>query len=382
MLRDAIRLSTDPPRSRCPSCRAARRSSLQEDVERLARQLLDDVALDVDARAVAPVGAGLRRQAAASRACRSSPAAAAVRSVMFMLGVAGADVEARGVAHQLPHGHRLGLRHFAIRRRDLQAGELGNVLRHRIVERPLALLPTASSSPRRRSAWSSRRCGRSCPSSTGFSGLEVAARRRRRSARPCRDARRASSRRPAWPRPPARAWPAGRPSGPRSRSRPTPAGDLGSSARRPAAPSTAANTRDDNTGVKRGTISSSAYNAAARYSERVSSMPRLTDKDEIRAILQPRSGAGASMRWAICRRACSRNASGSRPISRSSCTTTAPASCSRMGTGSIREALDHVIWPVHLQVQPDALDEVARHATVTSEKHDDPHGVDRRLDAG
>ena len=39
------------------------------------------------------------------------------------------------------------------------------------------------------------------------------------------------------------------------------------------------------------------------------------------------------------------------------------------GTGSIREALDHVTWPVHLQVQPDALDEVARHATVTNEKH-------------
>ncbi len=38
------------------------------------------------------------------------------------------------------------------------------------------------------------------------------------------------------------------------------------------------------------------------------------------------------------------------------------------GTGSIREALDHVRWPVHLQVQPDALDEVARYATVTEEK--------------
>lgn len=37
-----------------------------------------------------------------------------------------------------------------------------------------------------------------------------------------------------------------------------------------------------------------------------------------------------------------------------------------MGTGSIHEALGHVIWPVHLQVQREALDEVARHATVTS----------------
>lgn len=40
-----------------------------------------------------------------------------------------------------------------------------------------------------------------------------------------------------------------------------------------------------------------------------------------------------------------------------------------MGTGSIREALDHVSWPVHLQVQPDGLDEVARHAEVTHIKH-------------
>jgi ribosomal protein S18 acetylase RimI-like enzyme len=38
------------------------------------------------------------------------------------------------------------------------------------------------------------------------------------------------------------------------------------------------------------------------------------------------------------------------------------------GTGSIREALNHVTWPVHLQVKQDALDEVARHATVTSIK--------------
>lgn len=35
-----------------------------------------------------------------------------------------------------------------------------------------------------------------------------------------------------------------------------------------------------------------------------------------------------------------------------------------MGTASIREALDHVTWPVHLQVQEDALEEIARHATV------------------
>jgi ribosomal protein S18 acetylase RimI-like enzyme len=39
------------------------------------------------------------------------------------------------------------------------------------------------------------------------------------------------------------------------------------------------------------------------------------------------------------------------------------------GTGSIREALEHVRWPVHLQVQQDALDEIARHAEVTDIKH-------------
>ena len=37
-----------------------------------------------------------------------------------------------------------------------------------------------------------------------------------------------------------------------------------------------------------------------------------------------------------------------------------------IGAGSIREALEHVSWPVHLQVQRDALDEVACHAAVTS----------------
>ena len=39
------------------------------------------------------------------------------------------------------------------------------------------------------------------------------------------------------------------------------------------------------------------------------------------------------------------------------------------GTGSIREALDRVSWPVHLQVQQDALDAVARHAELTQVKH-------------
>lgn len=37
-----------------------------------------------------------------------------------------------------------------------------------------------------------------------------------------------------------------------------------------------------------------------------------------------------------------------------------------IGTGSVREALDHVTWPVRLQVQEDALAEVSRHATITA----------------
>jgi ribosomal protein S18 acetylase RimI-like enzyme len=39
------------------------------------------------------------------------------------------------------------------------------------------------------------------------------------------------------------------------------------------------------------------------------------------------------------------------------------------GTGSIKEALEHVRWPVHLQVQQDALDEVAKFAAITDVKH-------------
>jgi ribosomal protein S18 acetylase RimI-like enzyme len=37
-----------------------------------------------------------------------------------------------------------------------------------------------------------------------------------------------------------------------------------------------------------------------------------------------------------------------------------------MGKGSVREALEYVAGPVHLQVQRDALDEVTRHAVVSS----------------
>lgn len=40
-----------------------------------------------------------------------------------------------------------------------------------------------------------------------------------------------------------------------------------------------------------------------------------------------------------------------------------------MGTGSVAEALDHVTWPVHLQVQKPALDAIARLAEIEREWH-------------
>ena len=64
-----------------------------------------------------------------------------------------------------------------------------------------------------------------------------------------------------------------------------------------------------------------------------------------------------------------------------------------MGPDSVREALGCVTGPVHLQVQRDALDEVARHAAVSSprlmwrmtwtgDRLAAPSGVTSRLDAG
>ena len=96
-------------------------------------------------------------------------------------------------------------------------------------------------------------------------------------------------------------------------------------------------------------------------------MPPLTDKDQIRAILR------RNPRWCVY-------ALGDlTPRMFEKCQWFTPDLTMVLhdygtsilfadGAGSIREALDHVTWPVHLQVQPDALDEVARHATVTSEK--------------
>lgn len=96
-------------------------------------------------------------------------------------------------------------------------------------------------------------------------------------------------------------------------------------------------------------------------------MPLLTDKDQIRAILR------RDPRWCVY-------ALGDlTPRMFAKCRWFTPDLTMVLhdygtsilfadGTGSIREALDHVAWPVHLQVQQDALDEIRRCATVTNEK--------------
>jgi len=96
-------------------------------------------------------------------------------------------------------------------------------------------------------------------------------------------------------------------------------------------------------------------------------VPRLTDQNEIRALLQ------RDRRWCVY-------AIGDlSPRMFSKCQWFTPdltlvlrdygtSILFAHGTGSIREALEHVSWPVHLQVQQDALDEVARYANVTSVK--------------
>jgi ribosomal protein S18 acetylase RimI-like enzyme len=96
-------------------------------------------------------------------------------------------------------------------------------------------------------------------------------------------------------------------------------------------------------------------------------LPTLTDKNQIRALLQ------TDRRWCVY-------ALGDlAPRMFAKCRWFAPdltlvlhdygtSILFAHGIGSIGEALDHVSWPVHLQVQPDALTEVGRYAHVTSVK--------------
>jgi ribosomal protein S18 acetylase RimI-like enzyme len=94
-------------------------------------------------------------------------------------------------------------------------------------------------------------------------------------------------------------------------------------------------------------------------------MPRLTDKNEIRALLRRDPGwsvyalgdlappmFGKTL-WFV-------------PDLTLVVQDFGTAILFAMGLGSVREALESVARPVHLQVQGDALDEVARHAVVSS----------------
>ena len=97
-------------------------------------------------------------------------------------------------------------------------------------------------------------------------------------------------------------------------------------------------------------------------------MPQITDKNEIRARLQ------------IDRRWCVYALGDLTPRMFDKCLWFTPdltlvlkdygtSILFARGTRSIKEALDHCSFPVHLQVQQDALDEIKRYANVTNEKH-------------
>ena len=101
---------------------------LQEHVERTTGQLLDHVALDVDARAIPPVGAGLEGERKTGQRVDHPLQVTGPKRV---LGVGGRHIEARRVTHQLAHRHRARRWHLTLAGRHGQAVELGNVLRHR-----------------------------------------------------------------------------------------------------------------------------------------------------------------------------------------------------------------------------------------------------------
>jgi hypothetical protein len=104
---------------------------------------------------------------------------------------------------------------------------------------------------------------------------------------------------------------------------------------------------------------------AAVYYWRLWPMPRLTDKNEIRRLLR------RDLAWSVY-------ALGDlAPMMFSKTRWFGPdltlvvqdygtAILFAMGPGSVREGLESVTGPVHLQVQRDAFDEVTRHADVLS----------------
>jgi ribosomal protein S18 acetylase RimI-like enzyme len=94
-------------------------------------------------------------------------------------------------------------------------------------------------------------------------------------------------------------------------------------------------------------------------------MPRLTDKDEIRTRLR-RDPAWSVYALGDLAPAMFSKTAWFEPDLTLVVRDYGTAILFAMGPGSVREALECVEGPVHLQVQRDALDEVARHATVSS----------------
>jgi ribosomal protein S18 acetylase RimI-like enzyme len=94
-------------------------------------------------------------------------------------------------------------------------------------------------------------------------------------------------------------------------------------------------------------------------------MPRLTDKNEIRSLLHQDPGWSVYALGDLAPSMFPKTqwfAPGLTLVVQDYGT----AILFAMGPDSVREALEYVTGPVHLQVQRDALDEVARHATVSS----------------
>ena len=94
-------------------------------------------------------------------------------------------------------------------------------------------------------------------------------------------------------------------------------------------------------------------------------MPRLTDKNEIRACLR-RDPAWSVYALGDLEPAMFPKTLWFAPDLTLLVRDYGTAILFAMGPGSVREALECVAGPVHLQVQRDALDEVARHAAVSS----------------
>ncbi len=104
-------------------------------------KLLDQIALDVDAGAIAPVLARLEAQRQLGELVDH---VLQVALPQVHLAVFAGAAEAGRVAHDLAHGHRAGLvDRIAVLAPDLQAFELGDVLGEFVVQ--LAHLPSSHS---------------------------------------------------------------------------------------------------------------------------------------------------------------------------------------------------------------------------------------------